>query len=184
MTKYCRRVIGFLYADSSVSPPLFVRGIQFLHTLFRGNDEELAGCVDFFTRSFAGMTKYCWRVVVFLYADSSASPSLFVRGVQFLHTLFRGNDEVLSRCHRLSLRKFLICPAVICERHPISSRVQRRGETGASPGARGCGGAPPRNGSCGPKRESPSRARQPGAARAATRPAKSSAGNGGPIKRP
>ena len=31
MTKYCRCIIVFLYADSSASPPLFVRGIQFLH---------------------------------------------------------------------------------------------------------------------------------------------------------
>ena len=33
MTKYCRRVVGFLYAGTSASPPLFARGVQFLHTL-------------------------------------------------------------------------------------------------------------------------------------------------------
>ena len=33
MTKYCRRVVGFLYDESSASPPLFVRGVQFLHTI-------------------------------------------------------------------------------------------------------------------------------------------------------
>ena len=47
-----------------------------LDSRFRGNDEELVVSPDFFTRSFAGMTK------------SSG-------GFRFLHTLLRGNDEVL-----------------------------------------------------------------------------------------
>ena len=41
MTKYCRRVIVFLCDKSSALAPLFVRGIQFLHTLCRGG--RLAG---------------------------------------------------------------------------------------------------------------------------------------------
>ena len=55
MTKYCRRVTVFLYDESSAVPPLFVRVSRFLHTLFRGNDEELVVSPDFFTRSKAGM---------------------------------------------------------------------------------------------------------------------------------
>ena len=43
MTKYCRRAIVFLCNKSSASPPLFARDIQFLHTLFRGNVEDLVG---------------------------------------------------------------------------------------------------------------------------------------------
>ena len=43
--------------------------------------------------AFAGMTRCCRRVIVFLYAESSAVPQLFVRGVQFLHTLESGNPE-------------------------------------------------------------------------------------------
>ena len=39
------------------------------------------------------MTKYCWRAIIFLCADSSASPLLFVRGLQFFHTLESGNPE-------------------------------------------------------------------------------------------
>ena len=50
---------------------------------------------DFFTRSFAGMTKYWRRIIAFLYADTSAFPPLFVRGVQFLHTLESGNPEAV-----------------------------------------------------------------------------------------
>ena len=51
MTKYCSTVIAFLYDKSLTAPPLFVRCVQFLHTLFRGNDEELVVFPDFFTCS-------------------------------------------------------------------------------------------------------------------------------------
>ena len=121
MTKYWRRIIAFLYADTSAFPPLFARGVQFLHMLESGNleaaitrlsDVFIAETTDWIP-AFAGMTKYCWRVVGFLCADSSTSPPLFVRGIQFLHTLFRGNDEVLSEGYRLPPRHFFGAPTVV-----------------------------------------------------------------------
>ena len=95
MTKYCRRVVSFLYADSSASPPLFVRGDQFLHTLFRGNDEVL-------------FDDYClFRCRYF------RDPTVIVRGVRFLHTLFRGNDEVLFGGCCLSCHQYFGASAVV-----------------------------------------------------------------------
>ena len=40
--------------------------------------------------------------------------------------LFRGNDEVLPVHYCLSLRRLFGVPAVICERHPISSPLNGR----------------------------------------------------------
>ena len=134
MTKYCRRVIVFFHADSSASLSLFVRGVRFLHTLESGNPEAararlsdvfLAETEDWIP-AFAGMTKFCRRGIVFIYGKSSAIPPLFVKGVRFLHTLFRGNDEVLSAGCWLSLRRHFGVPAVICERRPISSHARQR----------------------------------------------------------
>ena len=71
------QVIDFLFPESLAAPPLFVK------------------TPDFFIRSFAGVTKYCRWIVAFLSADSSASEPLFVRGIQFLHALLRGNGGVL-----------------------------------------------------------------------------------------
>ena len=70
----------------------------------------------FFTRSFAGMTKYRWRVIAFLCAESSAAPPLFVRCIQFLHTLAGGRSGAGRE------RRSLICPTTAGrERSKLSS---------------------------------------------------------------
>ena len=125
---------GSLRSRSPGAPTVTTQSKGFLHTLESGNPEAArARLSDVFPAetedwipAFAGMTKYCGRVIVFFCADSSASPPLFARGVQFLHTLFRGNDEVLSVDYCLSLRRLFGGPAVICESLPISSHALSR----------------------------------------------------------
>ena len=108
MTNYCRRGIVFLYADSSAIPPLFVRGIQFLHTLESGNPEAAVRNVGplFLTETpqqipaFAGMTSTC-KAVRFLHTLESGNPEAAVRNVGPVlltetpqrDSRFRGNDE-------------------------------------------------------------------------------------------
>ena len=50
----------------------------------------------------------------------------FSCGGRRLDSRFRGNDEVLSVDYCLSLRRIFGGPAVICERHPISSHALSR----------------------------------------------------------
>ena len=138
MTKYCRRAVGLLYADSSASPPLFARGIQFLHTLESGNPEAThvrlsdvfpAETTDWIP-AFEGVKKSTRPT------NSSSFPRkresrggahktlrCFSCGNERLDSRFRGNDEVLSVDYCLSLRRIFGGPAVICERRPISSHA-------------------------------------------------------------
>ena len=85
-----------------------------LDSRFRGNDEVLVVSPDFFTHSFAGMTKYCRRGIAFIYGKSSASLPLFVRDVQFPRTLFRGSD----RGARSSRRRLALPPDIEPNRQP------------------------------------------------------------------
>ena len=49
-----------------------------------------------------------------------------------LDSRFRGNDEVLSADHCLSLRRHFGVPAVICERRPIFSHARKRESRGGA----------------------------------------------------
>ena len=120
MTKCCRRGIVFLYADSSAIPPLFVRGIQFLHTLESGNPQAIVRNVGpVFLRkrrkeipAFAGMTRISGAF-------------------RFPHTLFRGTNMSgqrqagSNRGARSSRRRFALPPEV--EPRPDKIRALRRG---------------------------------------------------------
>ena len=55
MTKCCRRVIDLLFPDSSASPPLLVRGAQFLHTLVRGDMDALRKLIRYNRADIAAM---------------------------------------------------------------------------------------------------------------------------------
>ena len=74
------------------------------------------GLFGFFTRSFAGMTKCCRWVIVFICAESGAPRLLLARVSQFLHALFRGNGEALSVGYCLPLRHFLDAPTIAVRR--------------------------------------------------------------------
>ena len=147
MTKYCGRVIVFFCADSSASPPLFVRGVQFLHTLESGNPEAartrlsdvfLAETTDWIP-AFEHVKKSTHP------AKSSSFPRkresrggarktlrCFSFGNERLDSRFRGNDEVLSVDYCLSLCRIFDGPAVICERRPISSHARTRESRGGA----------------------------------------------------
>ena len=136
MTKYCRWVIILFYDKSSVFAPLFVRGVQ--HTLFRGNDEVLSAICWFSPRRIFGVPAViCERHPISSHARKRESRGgarktlrCFSCGNDRLDSRFRGNDEVLSAGYCLSLRRIFSVPAVICERHPISSHARQRGGGG------------------------------------------------------
>ena len=148
MTKYCRRVVSFLYADSSASPPLFVRGDQLLHTLFRGNDEVLS--VDYclsLRRIFGSPAVICERRPISSHALSRESRGgarkilrRFSCGNYRLDCRLRGNDEVWSEDYCLSLRRIFGARAVICERRPISSHARNAGTRCCRKRKRSCRG--------------------------------------------
>ena len=75
MTKYYRWVIAFLCTESLAISPLFVRGGQFFHTFFRGNDEVLIGFYRLLSRQFFDI------------------PTVVARTARFFHTLESGNLE-------------------------------------------------------------------------------------------
>ena len=119
-------------------PTFIVRGVRFLHTLESGNPEAArARLSDVFLVEPEDWIPAFERVKK---SGDTANSSSFPRkresrggtrktlrrfycGNDRLDSRFRGNDEVLSVDHYLSLRRIFGGPAVICERCPISSHA-------------------------------------------------------------
>ena len=94
-----------------------------LDSRFRGNDERLVGIFDFFTHSFAGMTKCCRWLILFICAESGAPRSLLARVFRFLHTLYGGERAFLGAPASRRHLRFCALRAHAGETPPASARA-------------------------------------------------------------
>ena len=131
-TKYCRRVVVSHGAVFSGAPTIAVRDVGFLYTLEGGREKSRDANTLRHSRE-SGNPEAAVRNVgpVFLRKTPQRIPAFagmtsICKSARFLHTLFRGNDEVLPEGCRLPRRRFFRCSDHCSERRWISLHARRR----------------------------------------------------------